>query len=81
MDNRDSIGGEGELDPEELFQAYESQKNVIQQLQVNIHTKKSIGSPKIRNDYGAVLNYIFSKQYFLKETIYRYINLQDNAML
>jgi len=40
VDNRDSIGGEGELDPEELFQAYESQKNVIQQLQSSLNEER-----------------------------------------
>ena len=35
------LAGEGEPDTEELLLAYESQKNVIQQLQVNIEDGNS----------------------------------------
>jgi len=39
--NQGSLGTvEGELDPEELFQAYESQKNVIQQLQSSLNEER-----------------------------------------
>jgi myosin-5 len=41
VDSRGSLGGgEGELDPEELFLAYESQKNVIQQLQSSLNEER-----------------------------------------
>merc|ERR1712142_386470 len=38
VDNKE--GHEAELDPQELFQAYESQKNVIQQLQSSLNEER-----------------------------------------